>query len=49
MYINKDVPIEIISQYLGRENISTTLDIYGHLYPNSQEELINILKKQGQN
>lgn len=48
MCINKGVPIEIISQYLGHENISTALDIYGHLYPNSQEELINILGKQGQ-
>ena len=46
MCINKGVPIEILSQYLGHENISTTLDIYGHLYPNSQEKLIEILEKQ---
>lgn len=48
MCINKGVPIEILSQYLGHENISTTLDIYGHLYPNSQEKLIKILEKQDQ-
>ena len=49
MCINKVGTIEKISQYLGHENISTALDIYGHLYPNSQEDLINILEKQGQN
>lgn len=48
MCINKGVPIEIISQYLGHENISTTLDIYGHLYPNLQDKLIDILEKQDQ-
>lgn len=41
MCIDKDVPINIISDYLGHENISTTLDTYSHLYPNSQDKLIN--------
>lgn len=41
--INKGVPIEIISEYLGHENISTTLETYAHLYPNSQDKLISIL------
>lgn len=48
MCINKDIPIRIISNYLGHENISTTLDIYGHLYPDSQNILIDILNKQDQ-
>lgn len=48
MCINKNVPIEIISEYLGHENISTTLNIYSHLYPNSQDKLISILEKQDQ-
>lgn len=48
MCIDKDVPIGIISEYLGHENISTTLDIYGHLYPNSQDKLIYLLDKQDQ-
>ncbi len=43
--INKGVPIEIISNYLGHESISTTLDIYGHLYPDSQEKLTSVLEK----
>ena len=43
MCIDKGVPIEVISEYLGHENISTTLETYAHLYPNSQDKLINIL------
>lgn len=53
MCIDKGVPIEVISNYLGHESISTTLDTYGHLYPNSQNKLIQILndflQKQDQN
>lgn len=41
--INNNVPIAIISEYLGHENISTTLDIYSHLYPDSQNKLVEIL------
>lgn len=44
--INNNIPIEIISEYLGHENISTTLDIYSHLYPNSQEKLVTILNSK---
>ncbi len=43
MCIDKDVPISVISEYLGHENISITLDTYSHLYPNSQEKLLNKL------
>ena len=43
MCIDKSVPIEVISEYLGHENILTTLETYAHLYPNSQDKLINIL------
>ena len=46
--INKNVPIHLLSSYLGHENISTTLDIYSHLYPDSQEKMIQILQKQDQ-
>ena len=48
MCIDKDVPISIISEYLGHENISLTLDTYSHLYPNSQDKLIVKLEKQDQ-
>lgn len=43
MCIDKDVPIGIISEYLGHESISITLDIYSHLYPNSQKKLLDKL------
>lgn len=46
MCINNKVPIEIISDYLGHENVSTTLDIYGHLYPNSQNVLVSTLDEK---
>lgn len=48
MCINKNVPIEIISEYLGHESTTTTLNVYAHLYPNSQDKLIYILEKQDQ-
>lgn len=44
--INSGVPIEILSEYLGHESISTTLETYAHLYPNSQDKLINILNQR---
>lgn len=44
--INNGVPVEILSEYLGHENISTTLETYSHLYPNSQDKLINILNQR---
>lgn len=46
MCIFKGIPIEIISEYLGHENISTTLNTYSHLYPNSQEKLVAILDEK---
>ncbi|MDO4764717.1 MAG: site-specific integrase [Eubacteriales bacterium] len=35
----------IISERLGHENITTTLQTYGHLYPNKQEEIALKLEK----
>ena len=43
MCIDKNVPIAILSSYLGHESISITLDIYSHLYPDSQNKLIEML------
>ena len=48
MCIDKNIPINIISDYLGHENVSTTWDTYGHLYKNSQDKLIELLDKQDQ-
>lgn len=46
------VKIEKISEYVGHENISTTYDVYGHLYSTAKLELVNMvdsyLEKQDQ-
>lgn len=41
MCLDKKVPIEVISQYLGHKKISITLDIYSHLLPNAQQKLLD--------
>lgn len=41
MCLDKGVPIEVISKYLGHKKISMTLDIYSHLLPNSQQKLLD--------
>lgn len=41
--IDNDVPVAVLSKYLGHANISTTLDVYGHLYPDSQKKLTDKL------
>lgn len=41
MCLDKGVPIEVISQYLGHKKISMTLDIYSHLLPNAQQKLLD--------
>ena len=43
--IEKSIPINVISNYIGHENVSTTWDTYGHLYQDSQNKLVDILNK----
>ena len=43
--INLGVEIQILSEYMGHENISITWDTYGHLYPNSQSKLLTKIDK----
>lgn len=38
--INKGYDIQIISKRLGHNKISTTYDIYAHLYPNKEDEAV---------
>lgn len=35
-----------ISKRLGHESIETTLDTYGHLYPNKQKEIASQLNNK---
>ena len=39
LLIDMDVPVLAISKRLGHENIETTLNTYGHLYPDKQKEI----------
>lgn len=38
--INKGYDIQIVSKRLGHARVSTTYDIYSHLYPNKEEEAV---------
>lgn len=44
LLINLGVSPLVISERLGHEKVSTTLDIYGHLYPSKQEEVSEMLE-----
>lgn len=45
LLINKGVSLYIVSKHLGHEDIQTTANIYGHLYPNSEREVTDLLEK----
>lgn len=47
LLIHMDVPIKEISDRLGHESVKTTLDIYGHLYPDSAQETAQKLHELG--
>lgn len=44
LLINKGVSLYIVSKHLGHEDIQTTANIYGHLYPNSEKEVTDLLE-----
>lgn len=39
LLIEMNIPILLISERLGHENIETTLETYAHLYPNKHEDV----------
>ena len=43
MCIHNNVPIHVLSDYMGHENISVTWDTYGHLYPDSKNVLVSTI------
>ena len=45
MLINMGVQPIAISQRLGHEKVTTTMNVYGHLYPNTQRELADKLNE----
>ena len=46
LLIEMGIPILAISERLGHEKIETTLNVYGHLYPNKQKELAESLNEK---
>lgn len=42
--INKGYDIQIVSKRLGHSKISTTYDIYAHLYPNKESEAVKAME-----
>ena len=42
--INKGYDIQIVSKRLGHAKVSTTYDIYSHLYPNKEDEAIESME-----
>lgn len=45
LLIEMGFPILVIAERLGHEDIQTTLQTYGHLYPNKQEEIVKKLEE----
>ena len=45
LLINMDINILAVSERLGHEDIQTTLNIYGHLYPSKAEQIADKLEK----
>jgi len=43
--INNKHDIQIVSKRLGHTDVSTTLDIYSHLYPNKEEDAVEQMEK----
>jgi integrase len=43
LMLNSGVPVLMVSKRLGHSSVSTTLDTYGHLIPEMQKGLGNLL------
>lgn len=49
--IEKGVQPLVIAQRVGHDSVNTTMNIYGHLYPNKQKQVADMLNMEalGQN
>lgn len=36
----------VIAQRVGHDSVNTTMNIYGHLYPNKQKQVVDLLNKE---
>ena len=46
LLINAGVSLYVVSRHLGHSDIQTTANIYGHLYPNTESEIADVLNKE---
>ena len=44
--INMNITPLMVSERLGHEKVETTLDIYSHLYPDTQQKLVMALEEK---
>jgi integrase len=44
MLIENNASLPLIKERLGHDNIKTTIDTYGHLYPNKHHEVAEMLQ-----
>lgn len=45
LLINNNASITLVSKYLGHSSITTTLNIYAHMFKNQLEGIINVINK----
>ncbi len=46
LLIEKGLQPLVIAQRVGHDSVNTTMNIYGHLYPNKQKEVANLLNAE---
>ncbi len=46
LLIEKGLQPLVIAQRVGHESVNTTMNIYGHLYPNKQKQVADMLDKE---
>ena len=44
--IEKGIPPLVIAQRVGHDSVNTTMNIYGHLYPNKQKQVADMLNAE---
>ena len=46
LLIEKGLQPLVIAQRVGHDSVNTTMNIYGHLYPNKQKEVADLLNAE---
>ena len=46
LLIEKGMQSLVIAQRVGHDSVNTAMNIYGHLYPNKQKQVVNLLNAE---